>query len=133
VTVLGAVDVVVGALLLGVTVLVIVLVLVTGGGTTTVVVTVLTLVVVDEVVDDVVDVADAAAMTPHATRFPASSVAPSPRLPGSAVITRDVPELFLRSAAVNPLVVVTSFADPSGRTCRAVSWPLAGNPVWPDA
>lgn len=128
---MGAVDVVVGVLLLTVTVLV--LVLVTGGGTATVVVTVLTLVVVDEVVDDVVDVADAAAMTPHATRLPASSPEFSPNVPGSAEMTSEVPELFLRSAEVNPVVVVTSFADPSGRTCRAVSWPLAGNPVWPDA
>ena len=41
-------------------------------------------------------------------------------------MTSAVPELFLRSAAVNALVVVTSFADPAGRTCRAVSSPLAG-------
>ncbi len=37
-----------------------------------------------------------------------------------------VPELFLRSAAVNELVVVTSFADPSGRTSKEVRSPLAG-------
>lgn len=124
---MGAVDVVVGVLLtVTVLVLVLVLVLVTGGGTATVVVTVLTLVVVvDEVVDDVV-VADAAAMTPHATRLPVSSAELSPKLPGSAEMTSEVPELFLRSAAVNPLVVVTSFAEPSGRTCKAVNWPLAG-------
>ncbi|OBI87861.1 hypothetical protein A5661_07250 [Mycobacterium asiaticum] len=114
-----------------VTVTVLVLVVSDGGGTATVVVTVLTLVdveteeVVDEVVEEVV-VADAAAMTPHATRLPVSSVEASPRLPASEVTTREVPELFLRSAAVKPLVVVTSFAEPSGRTCKAVNWPLAG-------
>ncbi len=125
VTVLGAVDVVVGVPVT-VTVLVLVLVLAGGGATAVVVVIVVTLVVeVDEVVDEVV-VADAAAMTPHATRLPDSSAELSPKVPGSEEMTRDVPELFLRSAAVNALVVVTSFAEPSGRTCNAVSWPLAG-------
>ncbi|OBS00248.1 hypothetical protein A9W98_26105 [Mycobacterium gordonae] len=130
VTVLGAVDVVVGVPVT-VTVLVLVLVLVVAGGTTAVVVViVVTLVVaVDDVVEDVVDevvVADAAAMTPHANRLPVSSAELSPKVPGSEEMTSEVPELFRRSAAVNPLVVVTSFAEPSGRTCKAVSWPLAG-------
>ncbi len=127
VTVLGAVDVVVGVSVT-VTVLVLVLVLVLAGGTTAVVVvTVVTVevVVVGEVVDEAV-VADAAAMTPHATRLPVSSAEPSPKVPGSAEMTSDVPELLRKSAAVKPLVVVTSFAEPSGRTCNAVSWPLAG-------
>lgn len=132
-TVFGAVDVVVGV---PVTVTVLVLVLVVAGGTTAVVVvTVVTLVVVavDEVVDDVVVVEDAAAMTPHANRLPVSSAEGSPKVLGSEEMTSEVPELFLRSAAVKPLVVVTSFAEPSGRTCKAVSRPLAGYPVWPDA
>jgi hypothetical protein len=62
-----------------VTVTVLVLVLVEGGGTATVVVTVLTLVVV---VDDDVVLAGAA-ITPHATRLPASFIALAPRLPAS--------------------------------------------------
>ena len=66
------VDVTVGTL-----VTVTVLVLVDGGGTATVVVTVLMLVVVDD------DVAAAEAITPQATRLPASSMALAPRLPGS--------------------------------------------------
>lgn len=37
-----------------------------------------------------------------------------------------VPELFFRSAAENELVVVTSLADPSGRTSNDVRSPLAG-------
>jgi hypothetical protein len=74
------VAVVVGAYVAVGLVTVTVLVLVDGGGTATVVVTVLMLVVV--VVDDDV-VAAAAAITPHATRLPASSMALAPRLPGS--------------------------------------------------
>ena len=66
------VDVTVVGLLVTVTVLV----LVDGGGTATVVVTVLTLLVVDD------DVAAAEAITAQATRLPASSMAPAPRLPG---------------------------------------------------
>jgi hypothetical protein len=73
------VYVVTGALGVDVTVglvTVTVLVLVDGGGTATVVVTVLMLVVADD------DLAAAAAITPHATRLPASSMALAPRLPG---------------------------------------------------
>ena len=113
------VDVVVGEL---VTVIVLVLVLVLGGGTSTVVVTVETLVVV---VDEVV-VADPAAMTPHATRlveFPAGLLL---KLSAFWWMISALPKLFRKSAAVNRLVVVTSFAEPSGRTCRAVRSPLAG-------
>ena len=111
-------DVVVGVV---VTVTVLVLVLVVAGGTTVVVVLVVALVV------DVVVVADDGAITPHASRLPDS--------PGGAValrlsavwwMTSAVPELFLRSAEVNPLLVVTSFAEPSERTCKAVRSPLAG-------
>lgn len=71
VTVVLGVDVTLGLL-----VTVAVLVLVDGGGTTTVVVTVLT----DEVV---LDEAVGAAITPQATRLPASSAGPAPRFPGS--------------------------------------------------
>ena len=116
------VDVVVGEL---VTVIVLVLVLVLvllGGGTSTVVVTVETLVVV---VDEVV-VADPAAMTPHATRlaeFPAGLLL---KLSAFWWMISALPKLFRKSAAVNRLVVVTSFAEPSGRTCSAVRSPLAG-------
>lgn len=111
-------DVVVGVL---VTVTVLVLVLVVAGGTTAVVVLVVT-VVVGEVV-----VADDAAITPQARRLPDSPVgAVALRLSAVWWITSAVPELFLRSAEVNPLLVVTSFADPSERTCKAVRSPLAG-------
>jgi hypothetical protein len=124
------VDVTVG-LLVTVTVLVLVLVLVDGGGTAVVVVIVVTLVVVE--VEGVV-VADAAAITPHANRLPESAVGLLlPKLVGFWWMTSAVPELFRRSAAVNELVVVTSFAEPSGRTCNAVRSPLAGYPVWPGA
>ena len=44
-----------------------------------------------------------------------------------------VPKLFLRSASVNELVVVTSFAEPSERTSNEVRSPLAGWQVWPGA
>ena len=66
------VELTVGALLVTVTVLGLVLVLVEAGGTAVVVVLVVTVVlaVVDEVVVD-----DAAAITPQATRLPASPVA----------------------------------------------------------
>ncbi len=106
-----------------VTVTVLVLVLVDGGGTAVVVVTVVTLVV--SLVDEVV-VAVAAAITPQAMRLLDSPVGALPRLSASWWMTSAVPELFLRSAAVNELVVVTSFADPSERTCSAVKSPLAG-------
>lgn len=111
------VDVTAGVL---VTVTVLVLVLVDGGGTTTVLVLVVTL-VVDEVV-----VADPAAITPQAIRLFDSAVGPLPRL--SAVWCRisALPELFRKPAAVNELLVVTSFAEPSERTCNAVRSPLAG-------
>jgi hypothetical protein len=112
--------VVLGAL---VTVTVLVLVLVDGGGTAVVVVIVVTLVVV--VVDEVV-VAAGAAITPQATRLLELPVGLLPRLSGSWWMTSAVPELFLRSAAVNELEVVTSFAEPSERTCNAVRSPLAG-------
>jgi hypothetical protein len=118
--VLVGVDVTVGVL---VTVTVLVLVLVDGGGTAVVVVIVVTLVVV--AVDGVV-VADAAAITPQANRLPESVVGLVPSSVGSWWITSAVPELFLRSAAVNELVVVTSFAEPSGRTCNDGRSPLAG-------
>ena len=49
------------------------------------------------------------------------------------LLVRALVAVGYRVLAVNPLGVVTSFADPSARTCTAVSWPLAGNPVWPDA
>jgi hypothetical protein len=107
-----------------VTVTVLVLVLVDGGGTATVVVTVLMLVVVVVVVDD--DVAAAAAITPQATRLLDSLVGLLPKLSAVWWTTSAVPALFLRSAAVNKLVVVTSFAEPSDRTCNAVRSPLAG-------
>jgi hypothetical protein len=106
-----------------VTVTVLVLVLVDGGGTATVVVTVLTEVVA--VVDEVV-VAAAAAITPQASRLPVSPVGLAPKLLTSWWMTSAVPEVFLRSAAVNELLVVTSFAEPSERTCNAVRSPLAG-------
>ena len=110
-------DVTVGVL---VTVTVLVLVLVDAGGTTVVVVLVVTL-VVDEVV-----VADDAAITPHASRLPDSPVgAVVPRLSAVWWMISAVPELFLRSAEVNALLVVTSFAEPSERTCSAVRSPLA--------
>jgi hypothetical protein len=116
------VDVAVGALveLVG---LVTVTVLVSGGGTATVVVTVLTLVVV--VVLEMVVVAAAEAITPQAIRLPDSPLSPL-KFPGFWWTTSAVPELFRRSAAVNALVVVTSFAEPSGRTCNEVRSPLAG-------
>lgn len=98
-----------------------VLVLVDGGGTATVVVIVLTLVVVV-----VVEVVVAAAITPQATRLPESLVGVVPKLSGFWWMTSAVPELFLKSATVNKLVVVTSFAEPSERTCNAVRSPLAG-------
>jgi hypothetical protein len=98
-----------------------VLVLVDGGGTSTVVVIVLTVVVVDDVV-----VVAAAAITPQATRLPETPVGLLPKLSGFWWTISAVPELFLRSAAVKKLVVVTSFAEPSGRTCNAVRSPLAG-------
>ena len=111
------VDVMVGVL---VTVTVLVLVLVDAGGTTVVVVLVVTL-VVDEVVDD------DAAITPQARRLPDSLVgAVVPRLSAVWWMISAVPELFLRSAEVNALLVVTSFAEPSERTCKAVRSPLAG-------
>lgn len=110
-------DVVVGVL---VTVTVLVLVLVVAGGTTVVVVLVVT-VVVDEVV------AEDAAITPQANRLPESAVeAVLPRLSAVWWMISAVPELFLRSAEVNALLVVTSFAEPSERTCKAVRSPLAG-------
>lgn len=123
VAVVVGVDVVVGVL---VTVTVLVLVLVDGGGTAVVVVIVVTVVVL--VVDEVV-VAAAAAITPQATRLLDSVLVALPRLSTSWWIISAVPELFRRSAVVNPLVVVTSFAEPSGRTCNAVKSPLAGYPV----
>jgi hypothetical protein len=106
-----------------VTVTVLVLVLVVGGATAVVVVIVVTLVV--SVVDEVV-VADAAAITPHASRLPESPAGAPPRLSALWRTTSEVPELLLRSAALNELVVVTSFAEPSERTCNAVRSPLAG-------
>jgi hypothetical protein len=105
-----------------VTVTVLVLVLVDGGGTATVVVTVLMLVVV--VVDE--DVGADAAITPQANRLLDSLVGLLPKLSAVWWMTNAVPELFLRSAAVNKLVVVTSLAEPSERTCSAVRSPLAG-------
>lgn len=115
-TVVVGVDVTAGVL---VTVIVLVLVLVDGGGTATVVVLVVTL-VVDEVV------ADAAAITPQAMRLLGSAVGPAPKLSALWCRINELPELFLRSAAVNELLVVTSFAEPSERTCSAVRSPLAG-------
>ena len=100
-----------------------VLVLVDGGGTAVVVVIVVTLVVV--VVDEVV-VEAVAAMTPQASRLLEPLVDVLLRLSASWWMTSAVPEPFLRSAAVNELVVVTSFAEPSERTCNAVRSPLAG-------
>ncbi len=111
-------DVTVG-LLLTVTVLV----LVVGGGTATVVVTVLTLVVVDELV------AAAEVITPQATRLPDSPVGLVDKLSANWWTTSAVPELLLKSAALSKLVVVTSLAEPSLRTCSAVRSPLAGKPV----
>ena len=110
----------------GVLVTVTVLVLVDGGGTAVVVVIVVTLVVVS--VDEVV-VAEDAAITPQATRLPDSPVALPLKLSAVWWMTSAVPELFRRSEAVNRLVVVTSFAEPSLRTCNAVRSPLAGKPV----
>ena len=121
----GSVDVD-GGPLVTVTVLVLVLVLVDGGGTAVVVVIVVTLVVVE--VDEVV-VAEAAASTPQATRLPYSPVAPLLRLSAVWWTMSAVPELLRRSETVNRLVVVTSFAEPSLRTCNAVRSPLAGKPV----
>lgn len=106
-----------------VTVMVLVLVLVVGGGTATVVVTVLML-VVGVVVDE--DVAAAAVMAPQATRLLDSAAGVLPKLSAVWWTINAVPALFLRSAAVNKLLVVTSLADPSERTCRAVRSPLAG-------
>jgi hypothetical protein len=111
--VVGANDVV--GPLVTVTVLVLVLVLVDGGGTAVVVVIVVTVVVV----------VAAAAMTPQASRLPGSAVA-LPKLSAFWWMISAVPEPFLRSAAVNKFVVVTSFAEPSERTCNAVRSPLAG-------
>lgn len=111
------VDVAAGVL---VTVTVLVLVLIDGGGTATVVVLVVTL-VVDEVV-----VADAAAITPQAMRLFDSAVGLVPKLSTLWCRISALPELLLRSAAVNELLVVTSFAEPSERTCSAVRSPLAG-------
>jgi hypothetical protein len=116
------VVVIVGVL---VTVTVLVLVLVLGGGTATVVVTVLTLVVV--VVDELVAAAEV--ITPHATRLPDSPVGAVDKLSANWCRISAVPELFLRSAALSKLVVVTSLAAPSLRTCNAVRSPLAGKPV----
>ena len=118
VTVVVGVEVTLGVV---VTVTVLVLVLVVGGGASVVVVTVVTVVVA--VADDVV-AAGAAAITPQATRLPESPVLV--KLPGSWWMTSALPKLFLRSAAVNAVVVVTSFAAPSGRTCSEVRSPLAG-------
>ena len=112
---------------IGVLVTVTVLVLVDGGGTAVVVVIVVTLVVVDSV-DEVV-VAEAAASTLQATRLPDSPVALPLKLSAVWWMTSAVPELFRRSEAVNRFVVVTSFAEPSLRTCSAVRSPLAGKPV----
>jgi hypothetical protein len=123
----GVVTVVVGVdVYVGVLVTVTVLVLVDGGGTSVVVVIVVTLVVVE--VDEVV-VADDAASTPQATRLPDSPVELPLKLSAVWWTTSAVPELLLRSAAVNRLVVVTSFPEPSFRTCNAVRSPLAGKPV----
>ena len=116
----GVDDVTVGE---PVTVTVLVLVLVDGGGTTAVVVIVVTLVVV--VVDEVV-VEAVAAITPQASRLPASPVGVLLKLSALRWMISALPEPFLRSAAVNELVVVTSFAEPSERTCSAVRSPLAG-------
>ncbi len=119
VVVVVGVDVVVGV---PVTVTVLVLVLVDAGGTTVVVVVLVVTLVVDEVV-----VADDAAITPQASRLPDSPVgAVVPRLSAVWWMISEVPELFLRSAEVNALLVVTSFAEPSERTCKAVRSPLAG-------
>lgn len=104
-----------------VTVTVLVLVLVVGGATAVV----LVVTVVVAVVDDVV-VADDAAMTPQAIFLLDSAPAVLPRLSASWWMIRADPELLRKSAAVNALLVVTSFADPSERTCRAVRSPLAG-------
>jgi hypothetical protein len=119
VTVVVGVDVAVGV---PVTVTVLVLVLVDGGGTATVVVLVVTLVV--GVV--VVEVADDAAITPQASRLPESAAGVLARLFAFWCRISALPELVLRSAAVNALLVVTSFAEPSERTCSAVRSPLAG-------
>ena len=91
--------------------------------TAVVVVIVVTLVVV--VVDEVV-VAAGAAITPQATRLPESPVGLGLKLSAFWWTISAVPALFLRSAAVNELVVVTSFAEPSERTSRDVRSPLAG-------
>lgn len=112
-----------------------VLVLVDGGGTTAVVVTVVTLLVVvvdDVVVDDVVAEPEAAVITPQAIRL-LSPVDPAVRSSAVWWTTSEEPELFRRSAAVTKFVVVTSFAEPSDRTCKAVRSPLAGKPVWSGA
>jgi hypothetical protein len=116
VTVVVGVDVTVGVL-----VTVTVLVLVDGGGTAVVTVVTLVVVVVDEVV-----VEAAAAITPQATRLPDSPVALPPRLSAVWLMTSAVPEPLRKFAAVNKLDVVTSFAEPSERTCNAVRSPLAG-------
>jgi hypothetical protein len=116
----------VGVLVVTVTVLV----LTDGGGTTAVVVTVETLLVI---VDDVVAEPDAAAMTPQATRLFDSPVGALAKLSALWWTISEEPELFLRSPAVIRLVVVTSFAEPSERTCSAVRSPLAGNPLWSGA
>ena len=102
--------------------LVTVTVLVLGGGTATVVVTVLMLVVA---VGEAVVVA-AAAITPQASRLPKSLVGLLLTLSAFWWMTSAVPEPFLKSAAVSKLVAVTSFAEPSERTCNAVRSPLAG-------
>jgi hypothetical protein len=117
----GVDDVTVGTLLVTVTVLV--LVLADGGGTAVVVVIVVTLVVV--AVDGVV-VEAGAAITPQASRLPDSPVGVLLTLSAFRWTISTLPEPFLRSAAVNELVVVTSFAEPSARTCNAVRSPLAG-------
>jgi hypothetical protein len=118
--VLVGVDVTVGE---PVTVTVLVLVLVDGAGTTAVVVIVVTLVVV--AVDEVV-VESVAAITQQASRSPDSPVGVLLTLSAIRWTISALPEPFLRSAAVNELVVVTSSAEPSGRTCNAVRSPLAG-------
>jgi hypothetical protein len=77
------------------------------------------------VVDEVVD--EDAAITPQANRLPDSAVgAVLPRLSAVWWMISAVPELFLRSAEVNALLVVTSFAEPSERTCKAVRSPFGG-------
>jgi hypothetical protein len=108
-----------------------VLVLTDGGGTTAVVVTVETLLVV--VVDDVVVEPDAAAITPQATRLFDPPVGALAKLSAVWWTISEAPELFRRSPAVIRLVVVTSFAEPSERTCSAVRSPLAGKPLWSGA